>query len=111
MSRALYSMVIEVKGYEPQAQQAILDAVELAWDLDDWRIVGDLWMELFGDYYLESGETERDAVKRIVAAIWTANGGKCDVTVQATCLETAPYTQYEYGEAEFTKWKEGETCA
>jgi len=107
-----YNLVIEVVDFTDRAPQ-ILTAVDEQWHIDDWWIgkEGDApILVILGDYYLEPMEVEADAVKRIVTAMQEAAEG-CKISIRAICLDEESHAQHTYSEAEFAKWKEGETCA
>jgi hypothetical protein len=92
MSR-YYEMRIEVEGYDPQRLEVIKEAMKQEWDFDE----ADEWagtITAYGKDSLCGGESEEEFSHRIAAAIWTANGGKCEVEVRATYLEELPYSEY-----------------
>ena len=55
------------------------------------------------DDQLCGGETERQFAERLAKAIWTANGGPCEVEVRATYLEDPPHEEYSFDESDYER--------
>jgi hypothetical protein len=107
MRKTGYTLEIRVTDPEPYDFPAIVAAVHAVCTVEDWwagKYLANL--RIVCNHHLSAGDTEDALGKRIVTAIWAVTGEPCAVAVRAVT-----YTQYEYGEAEFAKWKEGEPCA
>jgi hypothetical protein len=101
-------MRVCVSGYDPAKTDAIRAAASDEWPFDDWWqsatseiIPGLRWqteMETVADGNLGSKETERAFAQSLSKAIWLANGDYCRVSVEATSLDHAPFTEYAFDE-------------
>ena len=49
------------------------------------------------------GETEEEFTERLAVAIWRANGGYCEVIVNATFLENLPYEIHTLDEDDYER--------
>ena len=96
MSRA-YAMSVEITGHKIKLSDAIFDACRKEWNFDsDNGCVGpQKELALSGESSLCGGESEDEFAQRLAAAIWIANGGFCQISVRATCLEYIPSEFYE----------------
>ena len=101
MSR-YYNMFVMVIGAKPDRLDAIEDAASDQWEFEDWdNFQGTLTCSADGQ--LCGGETERDFAERLAKAIWTANGGPCEVEVRATYLEDPPQEEYSFDESDYER--------
>ena len=95
-----YSIGIGVQGANPERALDIKEAAEDEWpfDADDWYPCGhpdDLTaFEASATGNLCAVLTEQELAHRLIRAVWTANGGYCEVEVSATRLEDMPYETY-----------------
>jgi len=103
MSRA-YSMSISIEGVANEKVTAVKAAAGKEWPFDDW-FEHEGCLTASGDGSLCGGETENRFSRRLAKAVFEANGGPCQVVVDATCLEDLPYETYSFGEDEY-----GELC-
>jgi len=105
-------MSVTISGYAPEAEEAIKEAA-----MDDWEFEHDRWtksqmndgrigLSCHAESYLCFGESEQTFTRRLIREIWAANGGFCEVTVQATCLEEVPYKEYSLDRNDYERWKQ-----
>jgi hypothetical protein len=88
MSR-YYNMAVRIGGFDQQRTDRIKDAVCDEWEFDNWNFhAGNLTASADGK--LCGGETEEAFAERLAKAVWAANGGYCEVEVNATYLEELP---------------------
>ncbi len=105
MSR-FYGMHVTITGYDLAREEAIKRAAA-----DEWDFAADQWNAFEGELacYREDclcgGEGEDEFAKRLIEAIWIANGDFCDVRVTATYLENLPYEEYSFDREEYARWK------
>ncbi len=101
MSR-YYEMGVEITGHRPDKADAIRDAATNEWEFADWYDQdGKLTASAEGS--LCGGETEEEFTERLSMAIWQANGAYCEVTVNATYLESLPYETHCLDEDDYTR--------
>jgi hypothetical protein len=53
-------------------------------------------ISLIGQDNLCGGESEEHFANRLAAAIFDANGGPCEIHVNAICMEDLPYESYHF---------------
>jgi hypothetical protein len=90
MSRS-YSMRVEVAKFKKGKSGAVVKACLGEWDFDSDEVEAKAKsIILDGDGDLCGGETEQEFVDRLSKAVWEANGGYCEIEVQATCYDDMP---------------------
>ena len=47
------------------------------------------------------GETDQQFAERLTRAIWIANGGSCEIEVNATYLEDLPHEDFSFDESDY----------
>ena len=57
------------------------------------------------DGQLCGGETESEFADRLAAAVWSANGAYCGVTVRNTYLDDLPYCTHTMQETDYRVWR------
>jgi hypothetical protein len=103
MSR-YYEMSVEITGHRPEKADAIRDAAAGLWEFSDWCDQDDpLKLAASAKGNLCGGETEEEFTERLSVAIWRANGAYCDVTVDATYLESLPYETHCLDQADYAR--------
>lgn len=121
MSR-YYEMTAEVKGYNKDKEEAIRDAFDDEWGVDDsWigehatvyneqgQLVSGVKSITFnGRNSLVGGEGEDEFACRLCRAIWRANEAFCDVEVRCVYLDDPPTEIYAFGEEAYEAWKEAQ---
>jgi len=108
MSR-LYSMSVEINGYNPKYRRAIETACRKVWTFDDAvsncavaKSIKETHLTIgAGDGYLCGGESEEEFTDRLSKAIWKANKGPCIVRVNATYLEELPCENHIRGLSDY----------
>ena len=103
MSR-MYAMAVEIRGFRPEALEAIKAAVGEEWDFGEWyEIPDEKLVHSDGDGTLAGGESEAEFAERLAKAIWRANRAYCEVTVHATYMEDLPYETYSLTEEDYER--------
>ena len=101
MSRA-YEMSVTIASYDPTRIEKIKAAAGEEWSFLDWYDCGeDLTASAEGR--LCGGESEEEFTERLTVAIWKANCAHCEVTVNATYLESLPYETHCLDEADYAR--------
>jgi hypothetical protein len=101
MSRR-YEMSVEIAGHRPEKADAVCAAAASQWGFADWYDQdGALTASAEGN--LCGGEGEEQFTERLAVAIWKANGAYCDVTVDATYLESLPQETHCLDEADYAR--------
>ena len=101
MSR-YYNMYASVSRANPDRFDTIKAAASEEWDFEDWNeFEGTLTASADGK--LCAGETDQEFAERLARAVWKANGGPCEVEVQATYLEDLPHEDYVLDEADYER--------
>lgn len=104
MSRA-YSMNVAIGEIAKQELSAVKNALEeetrMEWEYDTWSTKEYVKVSCQGDGNLCGGEQEEHFAKRVVVAIWKANGGFCKVDVSLTPLDNSEV--YPFDEADYKK--------
>ena len=99
-----YEMTVEITGHRPEKADAIRDAAASLWGFTDWYDQDDtLTLGASAEGSLCGGESEEEFTERLSMAIWKANGAYCDVTVDATYLESLPYESHCLNEDDYTR--------
>ena len=101
MSRS-YSMHVTIIGANPDRFDAVKDAASDEWDFEDWDEHGGT-LEASANDQLCAGTTEEEFAEQLAKAIWTANGGPCEVEVIATYLEDLPWETYTFDESDYDR--------
>ncbi len=101
MSR-YYEMRVEITGHRPEKADAIRDAATDQWEFVDWYDQ-DETLTASAEGSLCGGETAEEFTERLSVAIWRANGAYCNVTVNATYLESLPYETHCLNEADYAR--------
>lgn len=102
MSR-VYDMTVEIEGYDKKLEEKIKSAASEEWPFDEWQQYPDCPLTAGAEGNLCGGEQEDKFAARLAKAIWTANGGPCKVTVNATYLEDLPCETYALDEEDYDK--------
>lgn len=98
-----YEMIITIRNYNPDKKNELIEACRNDWEIKDENI----WEEpdsltCYGRSFLT--ETEEEFVDHISGEIWEANGGFCEVFVNATFLDDLPSEEHERGLQDYQKW-------
>jgi hypothetical protein len=102
MSR-FYDMTVEISGYDAAKVSEIQAAAKEQWPFADWSFQDDGIMQSSAQDYLCGGLSEEEFAERLGVAIWKANGGFCEVSVDATFLENLPYEVHTLDEADYAR--------
>jgi len=102
-----YEMGVAIAGYNPDNRDAIKAAADEEWDFDDWDDYPEE-ISARGRGGLYGGESEEAFAERLTHAIWRANGAYCSVEVTCTYLDDLPCETYEYGEADYVMFVNGD---
>ena len=97
-----YNMFVTIRGYVLERIDLVKQAANDEWDFDDWRGDENFILSCV-DGCLSGGETEDEFSQRLAKAIWTANGGYCEVDVVATDLEDLPHETYSFDEQDYRR--------
>ena len=97
-----YEMSVEITGHRPEQADAIREAATSLWEFIDWYDQDDT-LTASAEGSLCGGESEEEFTERLSVAIWRANGAYCDVTVDATYLESLPYETHCLNEADYAR--------
>jgi len=101
-------MTLKVCGYDPVRKADVVKAAEDIWNFDNWwdqkeAASGKDVLCGCGQGNLVGGEEEADFAERLAEAVWKVNGSFCEVTVDATALESIPYDTFVFDEEEYKK--------
>jgi len=99
----MYAMAVEIRGFRPEALEAIKAAAGEEWDFGEWYETDEGMVHSDGDGTLAGGESEEEFAKRLGKAIWRANGAYCEVSVHATYMEDLPYETYSLTEEDYER--------
>jgi hypothetical protein len=107
MSRC-YEMSVEISGHDPTKVPHIQAAAGSQWPFDDWSLSSEkdqdtAAMHASAQHNLCGGESEEQFTERLSMAIWRANGRYCEVTVDATYLESLPYETHALSETDYAR--------
>ena len=106
MSRS-YEMAIEISGIKKEKRKQVRKAVEREWNMEVFDCDGkDAFAS--GQGSLCGGESEEEFSQRMARAIWQANGGYCEVTVEAAYLDELPYETYSFGPKDYKQMRRKE---
>jgi predicted ATPase len=108
MSR-FYDMTVEVSGHDSAKVSEIQAAAKEQWPFEDWWFQDEEIMQSSAQDYLCGGLTEEEFTERLGVAIWRANGGFCEVSVDATFLEDLPYEVHTLAENDYARLTQQET--
>ncbi|MCK6440327.1 MAG: hypothetical protein L6Q71_09025 [Planctomycetes bacterium] len=97
-----------ISGYNPRRKRAMIKAAKGEWPFKDvyhHRLAEELdALEFeYREHYLCSGEDESEFADRLAVAIWKANGGPCQVDVDATYLDELPSTGYVRDQSDYKR--------
>jgi hypothetical protein len=101
MSR-FYGMNVTISDYNPALSKKVMDAAESKWPFEEWFDY-DEQLTAYGEDNLCGGETEEQFTERLSLAIWRANGAYCEVSVDATYLESLPYETHSLDEDDYAR--------
>lgn len=101
MSR-YYGMSVTISNYAPECAEAITEAASNEWHFEEWTNTDDQ-IYAYAEDNLCGGETEEQFTERLTVAIWRANGAYCEVSVDATYLESLPFETHSLGEADYAR--------
>lgn len=102
MSR-YYEMGVEITGHDPEKEDHIKKAAEQEWPFADWWSSDNGQLHASAQNTLCGGESEEQFTERLSVAIWRANGGFCEVVVNATFLENLPYETHVLDESDYAR--------
>ena len=107
MSR-YYEMTVEISGHNAKRAPRIRAAAREVWPFNDWWTSenadqGGLCLQASSQHSLCGGESEEQFTERLSVAIWRANGGFCEVVVNATYLEELPYEIHALDQSDYTR--------
>jgi len=102
MSR-YYNMFGMIIGADPDRFGEIKAAASAEWGFEDWDEHNGT-LTASADDKLCGGESEEEFAERLAKAIWTANGGPCEVEVSATYLEELPHEEYSFDESDYEEF-------
>jgi hypothetical protein len=105
MSR-YYGMTLTISNFDPAKRRQIRKAAKGIWPFTGWDMDDARAMRSYGEYQLFGGETEEQFTERLTVAIWTANGGYCEVVIDATYLESLPYDTHSLNEDDYERLME-----
>ena len=108
MSR-FYDMTVEISGHDPEKASEIQAAAKEHWPFTDWWFQDEGTMQSSAQDYLCGGLSEEEFTERLGVAIWRANGGFCEVSVDATFLEDLPYEVHTLDESDYARLTQQET--
>jgi len=102
MSR-YYEMGVEIMGHDAEKESQIKQAAEQEWPFSDWWSSGEGDLRASAESALCGGESEEQFTERLSVAIWRANGGFCEVVVNATYLEDLPYEIHSLDQNDYAR--------
>jgi hypothetical protein len=102
MSR-FYEMGVEISGYDAEKESQIKQAAGNQWPFEDWWSSGEGDLRASAQDSLCGGESEEQFTERLSVAIWRANGGFCEVVVNATYLDELPYEIHSLDQADYDR--------
>jgi hypothetical protein len=98
-------MTVKVSGFKADRKEEVISAADSEWDFDDWIGTTEKdateTLTATGHGNLCGGETEAEFAKRLSRAAFKANGGPCEVEVNATCLDELPCETYSFDENDY----------
>jgi hypothetical protein len=107
-----FSMNVEVDGFAPRRRRSIVAACCRQWSFqkDDFSFLKpdpprQTNLTASADGQLCGGETESEFADRLAAAVWSANGAYCGVTVRNTYLDDLPYCTHTMQETDYRVWR------
>jgi hypothetical protein len=106
MSR-FYDMTVEISGHNPDKEPQIKTVAEAEWPFDNWWSSGEGEMQASAQDSLSGGESEEQFTERLSVTIWRANGGFCEVVVNATYLENLPYETHTLDQDDYARLIQG----
>jgi hypothetical protein len=101
MSR-YYEMSVTISCHTSALADAIRKAAGDEWPFEEWSD-SDEKLTAYAEDSLGGGETEEEFTERLSLAVWQANGAYCEVSVDATYLESLPYETHCLNEADYTR--------
>ena len=101
MSR-YFSMFVRISGANPNRTEAVQQAAEGEWSFDTWHESAGV-LTSGGDGQLGGGESDDEFAQRLAKAIWTANGGFCEVEVHSTYLDDLPYESFCFDQSDYDR--------
>jgi hypothetical protein len=96
-------MLVRVRDVTSERVDRVQQAANDEWNFDDWH-EHDNSISSCVDGSLCGGESEDEFAQRLAKAIWTANGGYCEVEVVATYLEDLPHESYSFDEDQYDQF-------
>jgi hypothetical protein len=109
-------MDVAVSGFARHRQSAIEEALMLHWDFDDLFTTGRLDVDGFttdtlaikgsGESSLGGGVSEEDFTDILTAEVFAANGGPCEITVTATCLDYIPCESHKRSKQDYDRLRD-----
>jgi hypothetical protein len=101
MSR-YYGMSVTISSHNRERTEAIREAAAIEWPFEEWTNTDDQ-IYAYAEDNLCGGETEEQFAERLTVAIWRANGAYCEVSVDATYLESLPYETHSLDEDDYAR--------
>jgi hypothetical protein len=105
MSR-YYGMAVSISNFDPTKRRPIRKAAKSIWPFTGWDTDDTGAIRSYGKSQLFGGESEEQFTERLTVAIWKANGGYCEVVVDATYLESLPYDTHSLNEDDYKRLME-----
>jgi hypothetical protein len=102
-------MTVEISGHDPEKVAPIQAAAEKEWPFGDWWFSDNGVMRAYAQASLCGGECEEQFTERLSIAIWRANGGFCEVVVNATYLENLPYEIHMLDQSDHDRLMQSDT--
>jgi hypothetical protein len=101
MSR-YYGMSVTISNHNPAQIEKIKATARKEWPFRDWYD-SDEGLTAYAESSLCGGVTEEEFTERLSLAVWRANGAYCEVTVDATYLESLPYETHCLDETDYAR--------
>jgi hypothetical protein len=103
-------MDVAVSGFARHRQGAIEEALMSHWDFDDlttgWTADDTLTLRGSGESSLGGGMSEEDFTDLLTAEVFAANGGPCEITVTATCLDYIPCESHKRSKQDYDRLRD-----
>ena len=106
MSR-YYEMTVEISGHNPEKESHIKTAAEDMWPFGEWWSSGVGDIRASAQSNLCGGEDEEQFTERLSVVVWQANGGFCEVVVNATYMDELPYETHTLDEGDYARLMQG----
>ena len=87
---------------QPKSDSRIRQAAANEWPFEEWTDNGEQ-INAYAEDNLCGDETEEQFTERLALAVWQANGAFCEVSVDATYLESLPYETHSLDEEDYAR--------